>query len=592
MMPFAAMRMRGPATQLYGYYPLDAASYGPARYYTNDSIITGTNVTLDGAADQFTIGATTGNLILTGNPTMPVIVGRQVVFWAKAVSGAPTTINVRFITAAGANIGAAQTLTLSGGYYVLATTVPETAAFVNFFCTNTGGTAIIIGRPAMAVLNAGTLDNDPGANLWQTTSAGKASGSGTAATLNADGTVNCPSGAIQYARSDLNVSDGAQHVWQVKVSDPKVRYVLVRYAGTGTGLVYLENWGNGWWGKVTTVPAGVGTTFYARVEVNNNTSTYYTAGTVTIEEIHLHKGTLYPRYFPRGEAATGAYAKSEIVVQQVSNGINVFMPGSNPGTNKYIRWQLRHYTGAAGGGDGWNIERIHEVARTGDDAFMPGDDLTDVGEHLLAVREAGGPHMGGDTHGYQIGSSAVLNIDGTPVTIDGATSYRCSSAELVTVSQMVNGTPRFDVDTSILFSSAGVDVHHTVEALNDTQLVSCYSMLSSARYLNNLSSQPQIFTTAAWAPSYTPVSTAVAGDVINNGERYLLTGDQGISVDAEVTSGWSSGGVSESYVQRASSSVKLYFSPPGIYPDAGPGFSILTGQTVDWTTRYLVDTEN
>lgn len=420
--------------------PFRREDFGPARYYPTWSIVTGTNVTIDSAGDQFTLGATTGNLVFTGNDAIPVAVGDIVAVWFEAITGVPSTAGIRFQTSTGANIGGADTaMTRVGSYYVVIATAPATTVYVRPAITNTSGSPIVISRPAVAIQKSTAKDGvsepnvtalrhimadgeDPASStIWETNSVAKISGAGASPTI-VGSTVVIPPDTISYARSDItSISTGDQLRVLVKLSSAnrKARYVLVRLVGngaSGTQLTKLFNHGNGYWGRVITVQADFGTSFYMRVEVDNSTSAYYTAADVTIERISVSEGTQYPVGWPAESTVAGTYDKTEVVLQQTSGGINVFTPGSNPATSKYVSWQLRQFNTPDSGpiGSGWTMQLLHEAARTGDAAFTIGNQLTDNGEHWLAVRENGKSHMGGKVHGYQV---AGTNLGACTITI-------------------------------------------------------------------------------------------------------------------------------------------------------------------------------
>jgi hypothetical protein len=583
----------------FGSYPL-GSGYGPARYFPVGSGLVLTGVTLNAEGAQFTVGATTGTLTMSGNSTMPVVVGETIAIWFQSVTGTPTTASIRFITAAGANIGGANTnLTVSGGYYRLEVEVPATAAYINFFVTNTTGEAIVISRPAIAVQGSFTYSTGTEGDLWLTTTAGKASGSGTAATLDTTTReVTMPSGAVQYARDDLNVGAGQNIVVAIKLSSNLVKSVLFRLQSSGQ-ISQLECWGGGWWGRRITA-TGTDTSVYGQFEVDNNTSTCYTAATVTALEAYAYEGTLYPGAAPAGEVAGNAYDRSEIVVQQGPGQINIFLPGSNLNTAKYTRWQLKEYSGAGGGGFGWDIERIHEVARTADDAFRVGDNLTEVGSHRLAVMEAGAvDFVGGSTHGDEFGVSAALTIDGVSQAIDGATSYRCTTAVFQTTSQLrrvSDGTPLFDVLTVITAHATNrfrMRIQLT-PLLDGLDIVRAYThMLALSRRKNVATSGTELFT--AYSNNLAESGSGAAGADVpathdSEAISWTLTGAQGITATFEITSAWPGAGIT--WLQRASAGNKFYASPTGYFADAGPGATVNMVDVIDITAKYDVISAN
>jgi hypothetical protein len=572
------------------WYPLDPDNYGPSKFYANRGI-SGTGVSISADGEQITIGATTGSLAITGNATMPITPSSTVVVWCRAVSGAPTTITARFLGSGGTAIGSTFNLSLQDGIYYSVLAAPGTAFFLSFAATNTGGSDVTISRPAVCVQGAVTLSNDEHGTLWLANQAGKQSGAGSAATLSGT-VVTCPPNAVGYGRCQMNAVGGTSHVALVKVSDWKVAAVQARYGGSGANPVaILENFGGGWWGRIYSVPiTGISTNL--SMEVDNSTSSFYTAGTVTMDYIEVHEGTQYPSARANGEAPAGTYSKSVVVAKQLPGGINVFLPGSNAATSKAVRWQLRSYTGAPGSGTGWGIERIHEAIQTGPTTYAAGDQLTDVGEHRLAVREPGGNHLGSKTHGWEILDTVALTVDGVSTPIDGTSTHSCTSLVLSTTSTIKRDTDSvdlFDVETTFTFTAGYVDMHHRLTALVDMTLATCYTaMLSMARYLNADSTRNPIFTHYSYSPSYALVSILTA-ETHTTAQTRRMSGSQGISTEVDIYSGWSTS-TGDSWNQLTGASVKDYFSPTGYFTSGGA--AITTSQVIETTARIKVMTAN
>jgi hypothetical protein len=221
------------------------------------------------------------------------------------------------------------------------------------------------------------------------------------------------------------------------------------------------------------------------------------------------------------------------------------------------------------------------------------------------VREVGKTHVGGDTHGFQIASASRLFVDFAKKAIDGTTPYRGRWAEFIMTSQLLNltdSTPLFDVTSHVQFSADGVIFRHRLVTLQACTIASMYlAMLSMSRWINNTSASGEMFDNVYWSPLYGE-QTMTGGDVESTAYRYIISGDSGITVDAEVIDGWlthrlGSGALAdnttrESFVQRATNSIKLYFSPTGIDQGATTGRALTVGEIWEMATRLRVVTSN
>lgn len=399
-----------------GNGPLRREDYGPVKRFPSASIVTGTGVTLDSTANRFTIGATTGSLVMSTPTYIPVALGDTVSVLFEATIGSPSLAQIRFYNG-GTALDSALTMVPVGRFYRLEATATNAATTaVRITINNTSGSSIEVTRPQLAFKKASAKDGIPdpnvtalrnlaaassandAPNIFRIDSTGRASGTGAVPTLNADGTVVCHGDAISYIRGDIVMTEGTALVWMVQLdpSNLNIRAVRINYTGT---MVVLDSLGGGLWGKVGTIPAGVGTTVYMRVEVDNSANTQYTTADVTVRTIRLIAGTQYPTALP---PKNPAWDPSMLFVRQTANTeIMVYKSSVTAGSDRYIGWPINMYTGQVGGGAGLNLGRFEEAQRQAD-TFTKLGWRADTGEHLMAVREINTIFAGGTAHGNQI----------------------------------------------------------------------------------------------------------------------------------------------------------------------------------------------
>lgn len=281
-----------------------------------------------------------------------------------------------------------------------------------------------------------------------------------------------------------------------------------------------------------------------------------------------------------------------VVVQQFSGKVHVFTPGGSEQDSKYFRWQIEQFDD--GTWSGWDLERIHECTRTASTAFSIGNNLTDSGQHWPAIKEDGQDFIGGTVHGHEIGSSATIEVDASPQSIDGTTTYQGDSVTFTKTSTLyskADGTTQiFTLTTEMTFTASDVVVTSTITALTSVDIITAYlAMWSFSKYLNATEAHGLVFDHYYASPDYVDGVVGTEGSPLT-ASRFLMVGDDsGIRADIEVTSGWADS-ERDSFVQLASSSSKAYFSPVGI--NRAVPLSMVVDDAITMTTRYKLTSSN
>jgi hypothetical protein len=529
----------------------------------------------------------------------------RLAFRRTAGTGQPANITFR----AGATLVATVDFVLRGGWYIAEATIPATTTIVRLDWTNGTGAAATITRPRVAKAisirflpdpvrtRIDTLAADPGnlPNLWSgAATVARLNGTGDIAdvAINADGTIDFPSDinvSIRAAGGSLIRPNGSVMTVLVKVSSNAILFtgINVRWVGatTGTALAALQSVGDGWYvlaGSTATTadPVGIGTAY---IEVDNRENTYagsgYTSAPITVEQIIIVDGAEIPLRKPA--PAPDTFPDSEVVLTQSAGGLQIH---HRAGDGTYVQWPVARYDDAATRALGWRVSGLSKVTRSGETAFGSPVALGYAGEHELAIRESGkSDFMGGATHGDQEETrDLTVLVDGFPVTIDGATSYRAQQVELIQRSELLEvdnatRTVTANVTTRWLWRNNELRLYHHIEWVRSITVTTCYlGMWSLLR--------PGVTDAARWSPVYAPFDVSAVSHGAPQGafERITLSGPLG-GFAAENVRGWSDYASPRSFVEDGAGGNKVYFAP---FPFAGT--AVTAGDVIEWETLYRI----
>lgn len=165
----------------------------------------------------------------------------------------------------------------------------------------------------------------------------------------------------------------------------------------------------------------------------------------------VSNGVAYPVCFPptvgsttypgSGQASSG-YDPAEVVVVQRADEVDIFMKGSNPTSNRYLRYRMQRKPNATISSDVWRWNEVWEVIRTGDTSFSDYRQICNSGENEMAIQQTGkSDFMGGTAHGDEELFTATMLVDGAAVPLGGTGSFRCRRVEFL------QGSDMYEVDT-------------------------------------------------------------------------------------------------------------------------------------------------
>lgn len=164
----------------------------------------------------------------------------------------------------------------------------------------------------------------------------------------------------------------------------------------------------------------------------------------------VSNGISYPICFPPtvgsttfpGSQGASSYDPSEIIVVQSADEVDIYMKGSNPSSNKYLRYRMQRKPNTSISSDVWRWNEVWEVSRSGDFTFQNVRQICNGGENEMAIRQkTKSDFMGGTAHGDEELFSVTMLIDGSYVALGGTGSYRCRRIEFL------QGSNMFEVDT-------------------------------------------------------------------------------------------------------------------------------------------------
>lgn len=311
--------------------------------------------------------------------------------------------------------------------------------------------------------------------------------------------------------------------------------------------------------------------------------------------------TAYPVRFPPVQGsligpgtpgAVSAYDPSEIVVLQGATQIDIYKKGSNPASNRYIRYRMQRVTTPAINSDVWRWNEVWECERTGEYTFSALLQLANNGENEMAIRQDGkADFMGGTAHGDEELFSVRFMVDGVVKALGGAANYRARRVEFL------QGSDLYEVDTVTpksnrvaksykrwVFDAGAVEVTNHVVWEDSITLAQCFmTMLTWLR----LSGATQISDTGFRAPLWAEEDISVAGfsPVYSTANIAKASGPNGHSAEVEIVEGWDKPGRG------------FYFSPAVAYNKfyfefCGAAYVTAVGEIMRSRAIYRIDTSN
>lgn len=282
----------------------------------------------------------------------------------------------------------------------------------------------------------------------------------------------------------------------------------------------------------------------------------------------------------------------EFVVVQSAAQVDIFMKGSNPASNRYLRYRLQRLPIAAINSDVWRLDEVWETERTGAGAFTQLLMVCSNGEVETAIRQAGkSDFMGGTNHGDEALSSAAMLIDGAPVALGGSGSFVCRRLEFVQASDL------FEVDTvpaksrrvataskRWVFENLSLELSQHITWERAITLEACYlTMLPLLR----TSGSTQVSDRGFRAPLFAPEDLSSAGFMQLGTTSSLLraSGPSGYSGEVEILEGWDKPG-RKAFFSNSPLYNKLYFDY------TGTGYVTTVGEDTTARARIRVDTRN
>lgn len=146
--------------------------------------------------------------------------------------------------------------------------------------------------------------------------------------------------------------------------------------------------------------------------------------------------------YPGSAGEVSQYDPAEVVVLQRETEVDIFMKGSNPTSNKYLRYRMQRVTTPAINSDVWRIDEVVEFDRTGEYSFSQIRSICNPGEFETAIKQTGkSDFMGGTAHGDEELFYVRMLIDGTEIELGQTGNFRCRRVEFL------QGSDMYEVDT-------------------------------------------------------------------------------------------------------------------------------------------------
>lgn len=262
------------------------------------------------------------------------------------------------------------------------------------------------------------------------------------------------------------------------------------------------------------------------------------------------------------------------------------MKGSNPASNRYLRYRMQ------GGSGVWRWNEVWEVARTGEFSFDPILMICSSGEVETAIHQKGkGEFMGGSAHGNEELVAISILMDGAPLVLGDSGRFRCQRMEFAQTSDLyeVGTVPAkskrvAQIDKRWVFEHSTVELSQTVHWNEAITLGDCYlAMLPLLR----TSSGIQVTDKGYRSPLYAEEDISSPGfkQVYSTSSVLRASGPNGHSAEVEMLEGWDKP-KREANISNSSTYNKFYFD------FTGAGYTTAIGEQMKVRARFRLDTTN
>lgn len=137
------------------------------------------------------------------------------------------------------------------------------------------------------------------------------------------------------------------------------------------------------------------------------------------------------------------FSKDKIYVYFLNNELDVFIKGSNEGSNQYIGYNIRNLSKELDRGsnssnyDVWKLAGAGEYARNGNNKFKSEQNIVLNGEWEMAIREKGAnDFVGGSIHGDEITTSVQFFLNGEEIENGDFINDEADEFKIVTTSDL------------------------------------------------------------------------------------------------------------------------------------------------------------
>lgn len=289
-------------------------------------------------------------------------------------------------------------------------------------------------------------------------------------------------------------------------------------------------------------------------------------------------------------------------IVKTATTIKTYIKGSNPGSAKYLQYNLVRTVAAYDAGavgtaitnlDAWNLQAVNETTRTMPYTYTLGQMVVNGGAWELAIKENGAADfIGSHMHGDEVMTSATLLIDGVQVATDAVGNFAARRLTLIqktTLYRCNTNTPVANVTRRTEITTDGIEITQDLEWLTAfTSQFGYLSMLPIKRTTDDTDGGGVITNRGMRDPGYAVETLAPSGFA------EIATTDAATVNIWGTTSGYSAkvqileqpAGTPKSFrFANALNYNKLYF-------DMANGHTTAPGEKWRVRTRYTLDTTN
>lgn len=210
---------------------------------------------------------------------------------------------------------------------------------------------------------------------------------------------------------------------------------------------------------------------------------------------------------PQPIAPLSKFQQNEIVVKKTSGNIDFYIKGTNPKSDKYLKYSLKHFVvphdGGATGNSNSNLWRLYEgfeVLRTGEYEFLNDGvnafgQIINAGEWECAIHEVGQPDFMGGYHGDEVLTTVTLLVDGVEKDLTTTENIRGEHVKFVQVSKLYQCNTQTEVADHIKvydISKDGIKLHQKIKWLAALDIDDAYLAMLPIKRLQNDTSGKQV----------------------------------------------------------------------------------------------------